>query len=147
MRIYMDVCCLNRPFDDQTRAKIRIESDAVVATLSKCTTGEWVLLSSDVLDLEINKNPDEWKKLKVTELYSIAREKIEINDAIVEKALFFEHNGLKAFDSLHLASANWSNAGIFLTTDKDLLRKAERLELNINTDNPLSWFMEVDDSE
>jgi len=87
------------------------------------------------------------EKLKVTELYSIAREKIEINDAIIEKALFFENNGLKAFDSLHLASANWSNADIFLTTDKDLLRKAERLELNTNTDNPLSWFMEVDDIE
>ena len=58
------------------------------------------------------------EKLKVTELYSIAREKIEINDAIIEKA----------FNSLHLASANWSNADIFLTTDKDLLRKAERLE-------------------
>jgi len=87
------------------------------------------------------------EKLKVTELYSIAREKIEINDAIIEKALFFEYNGLKAFNSLHLASANWSNADIFLTTDKDLLRKAERLELNTNTDNPLSWFMEVDDIE
>ncbi len=143
----MDVCCLNRPFDDQTIAKIRIESDAVLAILSKCTTGEWVLLSSDVLDLEISKNPDEWKKIKVTELYSVAREEIEINDAIIEKALFFEQNGLKAFDSLHLASANWSNADIFLTTDKDLLRKADRLELNINTDNPLSWFMEVDDNE
>ncbi len=31
MRINMDVCCLNRPFDDQTKAKIRIESDAVLA--------------------------------------------------------------------------------------------------------------------
>jgi len=147
MRIYMDVCCLNRPFDDQTKAKIRIESDAVLAILSKCTIGEWVLLSSDVLDSEISKTPDEWKKLKVIELYSIAREKIEINDAIIEKALLFEKNGLKAFDSLHLASANYSSADIFLTTDKDLLRKAEGLELNINTENPLNWFMEVDDSE
>ncbi len=147
MRIYMDVCCLNRPFDDQTKAKIRIESDAVLAILSKCTTGEWVLLSSDVLDYEISKTPDEWKKLKVIELYNIAREKIEINDFIIEKALLFEKNGLKAFDSLHLASANYSNADIFLTTDKDLLKKAERLEVNINTENPLNWFMEVDDSE
>ncbi len=143
----MDVCCLNRPFDDQTKAKIRIESDAVLAILSKCTAGEWVLLASDVLDAEISKTPDEWKKLKVIELYSIARDKIEINNAIIEKALLFEKNGLKAFDSLHLASANYSNADIFLTTDKDLLRKAERLKLDINTENPLNWFMEVDDSE
>ncbi len=147
MRIYMDVCCLNRPFDDQTKAKIRIESDAVLAILSKCTAGEWVLLSSDVLDFEIGKTPDEWKKFKVIELYSIAKEKIEINDTIIEKALLFEKNGLKAFDSLHLAAANYSSADIFLTTDKDFLRKAERLKLDINTKDPLSWFMEVDDSE
>ena len=41
MRIYMDVCCLNRPFDDQTKAKILIESDAVLAILSKCSAEEW----------------------------------------------------------------------------------------------------------
>jgi len=143
----MDVCCLNRPFDDQTKAIIRIESDAVLAILSKCTDGDWALLSSDILDSEISKTPDEWKKMKVVELYSIATEKIEINDAIIEKALMFEENGLKAFDSLHLASADYSKADVFLTTDKDLLRKAERLGLNINTENPVNWFVEVDDSE
>lgn len=26
MRIYMDACCLNRPFDDQTQDKVRIEA-------------------------------------------------------------------------------------------------------------------------
>ncbi len=41
----MDVCCLNRPFDDQTQDRIRIESDAILAILSKCVTGEWKLLS------------------------------------------------------------------------------------------------------
>jgi len=31
MKIYMDVCCLNRPFDDQKQDRIRVESDAVLA--------------------------------------------------------------------------------------------------------------------
>ena len=41
MLIYMDCCCLNRPSDDQTQDKIRIESDAIIAILFKCYYGSW----------------------------------------------------------------------------------------------------------
>ncbi len=61
MKIYMDVCCYNRPFDDQTQDKIRIESDAILAVLSKCISDQWKLLSSEVIDIEIEKTPDECK--------------------------------------------------------------------------------------
>jgi|GEM_PF-898942 hypothetical protein len=27
MKIYLDVCCINRPFDDQTEERIRMKSD------------------------------------------------------------------------------------------------------------------------
>ncbi len=147
MRIYMDVCCLNRPFDDQTKAKILIESDAVIAILSKCSSGQWALLSSDILDAEINKAPDGWKKRKVLELYSIAIEKVELNDSIIKKALTLENEGLKSYDSLHVATAEYSKADVFLSTDKDLLKKAAHLKLEIKTANPLNWFMEVEDNE
>jgi hypothetical protein len=30
LRIYLDACCLNRPFDDQTQERIRLESEAVL---------------------------------------------------------------------------------------------------------------------
>ncbi len=33
MRLYLDACCLNRPFDDQGQARIRFESNAVVTIL------------------------------------------------------------------------------------------------------------------
>lgn len=147
MRIYMDVCCLNRPFDDQTKAKILIESDAVLAILSKCSAGEWVLLSSDILDAEINKTPAGWKKRKVLELYNIAVEKIELNDIIIKKALSLEDKGLKAYDSLHVATAEYSKADVFLSTDMYLLKKAEHLKIDLKTANPLNWYMEAEDNE
>ena len=147
MKIYMDVCCLSRPFDDQTQDKIRIESDAILAILSKCMSGEWQLLSSEVLDIEIENTPDKWKKSKVYELYKLAKGKIMLNDKIVKRAFEIQNLGLKSFDSLHVASAEYSKADIFLTTDKNLLRIAERLQLDIKTANPLNWFMEVDDNE
>ena len=147
MKIYMDVCCLNRPFDDQTLARIRIESDAILAILSKCTSGEWQLLSSEVLDIEIENTQDEWKKSKVYELYKLGKEKIMLNDKIIKRAFEIQNFGIKSFDSLHVASSEYSKADIFLTTDKNLLNAAARLKLEIITANPLNWFMEVAENE
>ena len=39
MRIYLDNCCYNRPFDDQTQDRIHIESEAVLAILKACENG------------------------------------------------------------------------------------------------------------
>ena len=47
MNIYMDVCCLNRPFDDQTQDRIYIESEAVLKILFNCQNGIWHLIGSD----------------------------------------------------------------------------------------------------
>ena len=147
MKIYMDVCCLNRPFDDQTQDKIRIESDALLAILSKCMSGEWELLSSEVLDIEIENTPDKWKKSKVNELYKLAEEKIMLNDTIVKRASEIQSFGIKSFDSLHLATAEYSKATVFLSTDKNLLHMASRLEMGITVTNPLNWIMEVYENE
>ena len=34
MRIYLDSCCLQRPLDDQTQPRIRIETEAVLTILA-----------------------------------------------------------------------------------------------------------------
>jgi len=39
MRVYLDVCCLNRPFDDQSQERIRVESDAVELILRPVQKG------------------------------------------------------------------------------------------------------------
>ncbi len=147
MKIYMDVCCLNRPFDDQTQDKIRIESDAILAILSKCMRGQWLLLASEVTDLEIEKTPDEWKKIKVYKLYLLAKEKVLLNERIISRAHGLQSFGLKAFDSLHLASAEHAKADVFLTTDKNLLKVTKRLKLDLKTANPVNWVMEVFENE
>ena len=35
MRIYLDMCCFNRPYDDQTQPRIRIETEAKVVIQHK----------------------------------------------------------------------------------------------------------------
>ena len=78
MKIYLDVCCLNRPFDDHSQERIRLESEAVVAILGRSKT--LTLLSSEIVDLEISKIPDEDRKQKVMLLSSISKMNIVIDD-------------------------------------------------------------------
>jgi len=147
MRIYMDACCLNRPFDDQTQDKIRIESDAVLAILSRCSSGKWNLLSSEVLDIEIDKTPDEWKKGCVRNLYALAEEHIILNEEIVRRAKELQRFGVKSFDSLHVAVAEYAKADVFLTTDKGLLSIIQREKIELMPSNPVYWFIEVNENE
>ena len=146
MIIYMDCCCLNRPFDNQLQDKIRLESDAVIAILSKCSNGEWQLVGSDALCLEISKTPDLIRKNQVMDLYRVVGGKIKLNDTIKSRAHELLSSGFKAFDSLHAASAEYGKADVLLTTDKRFINAAKRCDLAIRVENPLNWFMEVLDN-
>lgn len=53
--VYMDVCCYNRPFDDQLQDRIRIEAEATLAILARCQSNTWTLAGSVIIDVEINK--------------------------------------------------------------------------------------------
>ncbi len=33
MKIYLDVCCLNRPFDDQTQDRIHLEAETILTIM------------------------------------------------------------------------------------------------------------------
>ena len=65
MLVYLEVCCLNRPFDDQTQERIHLESEAIVLILARCQSREWQLLGSEAVDFEIAQSPDEERKQKV----------------------------------------------------------------------------------
>lgn len=41
LQIYLDVCCLNRPFDDQRQDRVRLESEAILLILAHCEAGGW----------------------------------------------------------------------------------------------------------
>ena len=51
MKIYLDVYCLSRLFDDQFQDRTKIEADAILGILTRCQTGEWKLIGSEVIDL------------------------------------------------------------------------------------------------
>lgn len=143
-KIYLDVCCLNRPFDDQTQPRIYLETEAILEILSRCQTEEWELVSSTALELEIAKTPDTTRREEVQKALTIAQCKILVTEGISRRAIELTNFKIKNFDALHLACAE-SNADIFLTTDNRLLSRAlsYKNNLNIIVANPANWLAEV----
>jgi hypothetical protein len=57
LRIYLDNCSFNRPFDDQTQLKIKIETQAKLYIQSKILNGDLELVWSYILEFENSENP------------------------------------------------------------------------------------------
>jgi hypothetical protein len=67
MRIYLDMCCLKRPFDDQSQPRIRLETETVMALLAaESATVDYI--RSAALRLENRQNPIRVRVLGVAEL-------------------------------------------------------------------------------
>ncbi|MDR1563616.1 MAG: PIN domain-containing protein [Oscillospiraceae bacterium] len=143
MKIYLDNCCFNRPFDDLSQERINMEADAILSIISRCERGVWSLAASTIIDIEINKISSDDKLKKVCSLYSIASEKLLVNDTIAQLAAQFQQVGIKLYDSFHLALAEAYNYDVLLTTDDAFLNNAKKLSLNISVENPVAWLMEV----
>jgi predicted nucleic acid-binding protein len=138
--LYLDTCCFNRPFDDQTQPRIRLESEAVKTILRLYEQKYWQVSISQATLFEVNNIPNLSRKQKIKAIVHHIYAIIEINDAIIQRAGYFTSCGLDAMDATHLASAE-NHADILLTVDDKFIKKAKLIEdLNIKAENPLIWL-------
>lgn len=144
MKIYLDVCCLNRPFDDQSQPRVRLEAEAVLSMLKMAGERELELLGSDILDDELSQNPDAERREKLELLLDIAASHVALTAAIERRAAELQTWNITPHDALHLASAEAAHADYFLTTDDYLLRRARRHagELKVKIENPAKWLIQ-----
>jgi predicted nucleic acid-binding protein len=136
---------LNRPFDDQTQGRIRLEADAVLLILQNVEDGGWCLLDSDAIHIEMSQTIDPYRLGRVQEIITKATVIIPVNHQVAERAEALERQGFSDFDALHLACAEAGQADVLLTTDDKLLKRAHRLasELRIRVENPVAWYTEI----
>lgn len=144
MKIYLDNCCYNRPFDDQTQERIHLESEAILTVLQRGQSGIYTIVGSDVLQLEIERMHDVVKKQQVTDLYKVSDTHILYTKEIKERAKEIrKQSKIKTFDSLHIASAEMGEVDVMLTTDDKLEKMSGKLDLKIRVMNPLKFAWEV----
>ncbi len=144
-KVYMDVCCWNRPFDDQTQSRIHLEAEAVLAIVDDAENGRCQILHSEIVDLEIDNNPDAERRQRLRLLIPRQHRYIRYAADVKERALELERCGFSGIDALHLACAEAAEADVFLTTDDRLLRIANRHTelLHVGVANPLAWVQDT----
>jgi len=143
MRVYLDNCCFNRPFDDQSLLRIRLETEAKLSIQEKIKSGHLSLGWSYILDFENNNNPFLERKLEIQKWKQIADSFITETQEIILKMNEFILLGLKPLDALHLACAISLKCLYFLTVDKAILKKSiEYSEIKII--NPVNFIIELE---
>lgn len=143
MRVYLDVCRLNRPFDDHAQDRIHFEAEAVLTILNHCHQGRWTLLSSEVVDFEIAEIPDADRRQRVELFASIAGTSIRVDQAATRRAMELNALSFQAVDALHLACAEKGKAEVLLTTDDRFVQKASQHKSVLKTTvaNPVHWLI------
>lgn len=94
MKIYLDNCSFNRPFDDQSQIRIKIETEAKLNIQENIRSGKFQLVWSYILDYENNKNPYSDRKVQISNWKKYAIEDIEENSDVIEQANFLNQFGL-----------------------------------------------------
>ena len=139
MKIYLDNCSFNRPFDDQSSMRIKLETEAKLFVQEKILIGKLQLIWSHILEYENMQNPFIERRNAIIEWKKIAAENIGGAKNVVARASEFTRHGVKSKDALHIACAIEGKAEYFLTTDDKLLKKlAKTKELIVI--NPVNFI-------
>lgn len=115
---------VNRPFDEQSHLRIRLETEAKLTIQEEIRRGTFQLVWSYILDYENGKNPFQERKEQIVKWKKYAATDIEENAEIIEAAILLNTQGLQKMDALHIACASFAKADYFLTTDDKVANKA-----------------------
>ncbi len=142
MKLYLDNCCFNRPFDDQSQIRIRLETEAKLKIQEGIITGRFQLVWSYILDYENEKNPYLERRIRIKRWKQYAVEDVEENSKIIKIAKELNQNGFHKIDSLHIACAIITKCKYFLTTDDQILRRTGVLK-DIKINDPIGFIKEI----
>ena len=136
MRIYLDNCCFNRPYDNQSQQRINDETESIFRAINK---KENIIIGSDTLILEMAQIKDVDLQLDIVAMYSqTIKEEVSTSEEVEKIAdSIMSESSIHKMDALHLASAIVGKAEIFLTVDDKLIKSCSKLNLNMRVINPV----------
>ena len=133
MRIYLDNCCYNRPYDDQLQMRIHLDTEAKLHIQDMVKNNELELVTSYMLDYENAKNRFWHKRQAISEFmneneaYYVSQDR---NEEAIQIAEEIKKTGAKNADALHVACAILAKSNYFITTDDRLLKyRSEKGEI------------------
>lgn len=143
-RLYLDTNIYNRPFDDQSQVRIRLETIAAFSIFHRIKRGDYLLLWSFMIDFENSLNPYQDNRREISMMSSIAGGWIGPDEQIREYGKHFEKVGIKPRDALHLACAVHAEADVFITCDDKLAKRAKLMQLPVQLFNPVDFVYSME---
>jgi predicted nucleic acid-binding protein len=125
MRVYLDMCSIQRPLDTKSHVRIAVEAEAILGLLSLSESGQLDLVASDALTFEAEQNPHAVRQRYAFEVMGDAKVFVRTDERLEERARGLIAAGLKPLDALHLASAEAGQADFFCTCDDRFLKRAK----------------------
>ena len=137
--VYLDVCALSRPFDNQAFLRIKLETEAVNLILSKIRAGEFDLVVSPVHWEEIEAISGAFERIELQERLKSLEKFVRVDLAAARNRAEELHN-LKfgVADAAHVAFAEQWDAE-FVSCDDSLIRKCSRHNIEIWCGNPVAF--------
>jgi len=144
MKLYLDLCCFGRLFDDPVQPRVKLEAEAVLMILKEIQNGRYDLLSSEVMDMENDANPDIDEQSEIRNLLKLSKRKIVIGNNEMARAQDLVLMGFGTYDAFHVVSAESGGADYFLSTDDNLLKLGakNKSKLAVDVVNPVEWLRE-----
>ena len=79
LKLYLDLCVLNRPFDDQNQTRIALEANSFIYLLDQIENAKYTLTDSEILRYENSRDPDSVRRERVSSYLSLAKKFLEID--------------------------------------------------------------------
>ena len=140
-RIYLDVCTLCRPFDDQRQLRIRLETDAVYLILDCVARGQYAMMVSPAHYVEIRQTAQFREEAEVHAY--LTRVGIPGDwdlPSVRRRAEGLHEIGFGIADAVHVAFAE-ASADVLITCDDQLLRKCVSRKVKVACANPVQFIL------
>jgi len=146
MKLYLDMCALKRPFDDQTQQRVASETRAVLAIWGRIERGVDNLSWSTALSFENDADPDPEPRMEVAKCAQRAASSAALTAQVEERIRDFTVAGLRPLDAAHLAFAEAGGCDVLVTCDDRFAERAGRTNCLLRVMNPLEYWNEIGDA-
>ena len=136
IKVYLDNCCFNRPYDNQNNLIVFLETEAKLFIQELVHSEKLRLVWSFVLDYENDANPFDERKRSISVWKNLATADCNLCDEIAHIAGYLLNTGLSQKDASNIACAIYAGADYFISTDKKILNKPVQ---GINLINPIDF--------
>lgn len=138
-KIYLDVCTICRPFDNQNNMRIRLETDAYYLILNEIQSKTYNMVISKMHFIEIESIEDIREKIQVINLLDIYGKEPKYDyEKVKERTEHLIMKNIGLSDAVHLAFAEQSS-DYLITCDDKFLKRSKKIKTEIEVVNPIEF--------